>query len=948
MPKSDTRQAAQAVADIFRAQAGNGEMPQFDGQVLTNAAVLSLLGHAAVEADPDQLVVVLAWFDTSGVDAAVPSKHLKRSIETKASRMKQDPHAVWKYGRKKQRAPPVERVPPELGANMLLASAQQGLPKLISNGMAKELYRRDLGAKELLAAVNAEQRLQYDAAAARSLHRRADHLAAGRIKGDDAAAFALPVQISRRGEIRRGARQGGVKQMPNVRLGGKDAAQLDTRWKQTFVWSKRRGFRHDDLPLKGTVVARKQISHTDPGVLLRGKDADDAMRAEIQAEMAPVKMRLDSVLRSAAHNEQRAADAQSEKREAVRATKKAEAVAAKEKAKAKSALHSTREAEKTAAAATRRAEREKERWQAEKAASSDSNKAVDAKRKAAVGDLRAANKVMMKACNSQHKIMEKLAKVEETVESQNKALHISKLQNSKERNDNALAEERLSDTISVQAMQLRKNKDEIEELQSSVSDFLGLDASAAAQAIKKKARAKLVCKVVTMTQRLSRAGKRCDILERELAQLKEEKEFKSMELRQIGGKQVWVFTPEIRTMCMLLMVDGGVACKKVETLLRFVLRLSGVQNADALRLPKKTSCSEMLAEVQCLAWDETARVLMSANDGEATLSGDAAMKAIGGRAVENYATIWTTNRNGPGSDLREMPVGITPMLGKTAPAHVECVTWTNAQMAEQHRLSEAQRGREATTTGDDLLRKAGSTLSDSAPTQLAVDRTLLQQSKLIVEGVDDSTKKDDDPTKITITGVMPAAVAAASGEEEDQPGPQSYLVARCWLHKLMNYIKAGYAGLTKLGEDTIISLLSSSQHHSEIDSIEADTSLHDTQRPDNGGGSKQCMLAMAQWILFIVMSPLSKNEQIRRAEKWVALLKEKGFTPPVWKADLGNRELAKTHNASVIMSLFLSTDFGVLFNQTTMAKYPKLAACLEEGAGAQVILLVLLVLMPML
>ena len=163
MPKSDTRQAAQAVADIFRAQAGNGEMPQFDGQVLTNAAVLSLLGHTAVEADPDQLVVVLAWFDNSGVDAAVPSKHLKRSIETKASRMKQDPHAVWKYGRKKQRAPPVERVPPELGANMLLVSAQQCLPKQISNRMAKELHRRGLSAKALLAAVNGRLARQWTA-----------------------------------------------------------------------------------------------------------------------------------------------------------------------------------------------------------------------------------------------------------------------------------------------------------------------------------------------------------------------------------------------------------------------------------------------------------------------------------------------------------------------------------------------------------------------------------------------------------------------------------------------------------------------------------------------------------------------------------------------------------------------------------------------------------------
>ena len=92
---------------------------------------------------------------------------------------------------------------------------------------------------------------------------------------------------------------------------------------------------------------------------------------------------------------------------------------------------------------------------------------------------------------------------------------------------------------------------------------------------------------------------------------------------------------------------------------------------------------------------------------------------------------------------------------------------------------------------------------------------------------------------------------------------------------------------------------------------------------------------MCIWLLYKILAPLSKNEQINRSKEFVAHLKAGGIEPPKWKALLGNRDLARTFNAGAVVSFFTSAAFGCLHCSTCLEKHPVLQHVLApQPAGA--------------
>ena len=157
----------------------------------------------------------------------------------------------------------------------------------------------------------------------------------------------------------------------------------------------------------------------------------------------------------------------------------------------------------------------------------------------------------------------------------------------------------------------------------------------------------------------------------------------------------------------------------------------------------------------------------------------------------------------------------------------------------------------------------------------------------------------------------------------------------------MKYIAETFKVLTANRQTNVIAKLEAAnfQLDGEDETSEPDTALLHQDRPDEGGRRPQCAGWMCIWLLYKILAPLSKNEQINRSKEFVAHLKAGDIEPPKWKALLGNRDLARTFNAGAVVSFFTSAAFGCLHCSTCLEKHSHLQHVLAPqpaGAIAQV------------
>ena len=152
----------------------------------------------------------------------------------------------------------------------------------------------------------------------------------------------------------------------------------------------------------------------------------------------------------------------------------------------------------------------------------------------------------------------------------------------------------------------------------------------------------------------------------------------------------------------------------------------------------------------------------------------------------------------------------------------------------------------------------------------------------------------------------------------------------CFLHKIMNLIKAAKKALAANREDTIMSQVRAQADDRKLTKI---LNGPDTSLDKSRAAQSQSAGMMAIWLLFKIYSPLSTNENISRGWEYAALLKESSVVLK-WMKVLGNRDLSWTANADVLMRLFVDRSCGVLHCSNCKQRFPHFAQMVSEGCSA--------------
>ena len=303
-----------------------------------------------------------------------------------------------------------------------------------------------------------------------------------------------------------------------------------------------------------------------------------------------------------------------------------------------------------------------------------------------------------------------------------------------------------------------------------------------------------------------------------------------------------VYTDQLRLMFMSAL-SAGVSPEKAPDMVWDILALLGLLPTEptesakyARSWPSVSLVRTMHLEIGALSNIHVSDVLLNVVQQSAAIAMDEATKI--GRS--RFALGFFCNKDGPGSEILFYALGVLDLLGNTSEDELAAVREKLETLCEDQNMARKFRGlsEEERVSVDDLLKKIGASMTDSASTQQKTNRLLFEM-------------------------VVEANVGADATEEEKARVRNEMRQFFCWLHKAINLVKASTKAL-KVGFSRDLQVL--------LDIDRRGDASDNTLEEDGSRPAEASKGHIAVWAIYKLLSKLFDGDQTRRGEVYDALL----------------------------------------------------------------------------